>query len=166
MGSVEYLLGSAKMSQRELEHLGDPDLEIAGLRVWVHGRQFPDATDYWDGNWLRVTGRCNYPGSSVRVHGSIIHLGELVGLLRGCERLLQTLSGRAELACIEPNLRVELEAKTGGHIDVAISITPDHMTKKHSFNDAFDQTYLPPIISACKRILERFPVREGERLPA
>jgi len=154
------------MSQRELEHLGDPDLTIAGLRVWVHGRQFPEATDYWDGNWLRVTARCNYPGSSVRVHGAIIHLGELVGLLRGCERLYETLTGRAELACIEPNLRVTLNAETGGHIQVCISITPDHLSENHSFTDGFDQTFLPPIIAACKRILDQFPVREEERLPA
>jgi hypothetical protein len=39
------------MNPGELERLGEPDLVIAGLRVWVHGRQFPQAVDYWDGNW-------------------------------------------------------------------------------------------------------------------
>ena len=159
-------MGSTEMKQRELENLGESDLQIAGLRVWIHGREFPDATDYWDGNWLRVTAYCTSPESNVRVHGSIIHLAEILGLLRGCERLYETLTGRAELACIEPSLRVELEAETGGHIRVVVSITPDHMTEKHSFHDGIDQTYLPPIIAACRRILERFPVREAEKLPA
>lgn len=154
------------MSHRELENLGEPDLQIAGLRVWVHGRQFPDATDYWDGNWLRVTACCTYPESSVRVHGSIIHLGEVVGLQRGLERLYETLTGRAELVCIEPNLHVDLEAETGGHIRVVISITPDHLSEKHTFSDNFDQTFLPPITAACSRILERFPVRQAHQLPA
>jgi len=158
-------LGSVKMKQREVENLGEHDLEIAGLRVWIHGRQFPDSTDYWDGNWLRVTAYCTYQ-SAVRVHGSLIHLREIAGLLQGCERLYQTLEGRAALECLEPNLRVELVAETGGHIHVVISITPDHMSETHSFTDGFDQTYLPPVIAACKRILERFPMRGAEGLPA
>ncbi len=28
---------------------GEPDLRLEGLRIWVHGRQFPDHQDYWDG---------------------------------------------------------------------------------------------------------------------
>jgi hypothetical protein len=152
------------MSDRELEALGEPDLQIAGLRVWVHGRQFPPSQDYWDGNWLRVTAYCSYPQSSVRVHGSIVHLGEIHGLHREVENLYQTLQGQAELRCIEPNLGVELQAQTGGHIRVKISITPDHMTEAHSYTDGFDQTYLPPIIGGCKAILDKFPLREPEAL--
>jgi len=38
--------------------LGMPDLKLEGLQIWIHGRQFPDAADYWDGNWLRVTAHC------------------------------------------------------------------------------------------------------------
>ena len=152
------------MDRRELESLGEPHLVIAGLRVWVHGRQFPHAVDYWDGNWLRVTAFCIYPQSMVRTHGSIIHLGEVSGLLRECEQLYQTLQGQAGLRCMEPNLGVELTGETGGRIKVQLSITPDHMSESHSFTDAIDQTYLPPIIAACRAILAKFPVREPENL--
>ncbi|MFO0839358.1 MAG: hypothetical protein U1D55_12645 [Phycisphaerae bacterium] len=34
---------------------GLPDFEIAGFRVCVFGRQFEQAQDYWDGNWLLCT---------------------------------------------------------------------------------------------------------------
>lgn len=153
------------MDRRELDTLGEPDLVIAGLRLWIHGRLFPKSVDYWDGNWLRVTAYCIYPQSIVRSHGPIIHLGEIVGLLRGCEQLYQTLQGQAALSCMEPNLGVELIAETGGHIRVQLSITPDHMAESHSFTDSFDQTYLPPIIAACQAILVKFPVREPEVLP-
>lgn len=152
------------MSTRALDALGDPDLKIAGLRLWVHSRQFPKSQDYWDGNWLITTTHCLYPQSSVRAHGSIVHLGEIYGLLRSTENLYQTLQGQAELRCIEPNLGVELLAQTGGHIRVKISITPDHMTESHSFIDSFDQTYLPSIIAECKAILAKFPLREPEAL--
>jgi hypothetical protein len=153
------------MDPRELEHLGEPDLTIAGLRLWVHGRQFPQSSDYWDGNWLRVTAYSVYPDSQVRAHGPIVHLSEIVVLLRECKRLYQSLEGTAGLRCIEPNLRVELVAENRGRIKMALSITPDQMTESHSFTDDLDQTYLPPIIAACQTILEKFPVREAEDLP-
>lgn len=152
------------MNLSELAQLGEPHLVISGLRVWIHGRQFPDALDCWDGNWLRVTAYCVYPDSMVRAHGTIIHLGEVFGLLRECERLYQTLQGRAVLRCIEPNLTVELLAETGGRIRAKVSITPDHMVESHSFEEEIDQTYIPPIICSCQEILIQFPIREPEAI--
>ena len=150
------------MTIKQLEKLGEPDIQIAQLRIWIHGRQFPEAADYWDGNWLNVTACCIGDGSSVRAQGSIIHLGEIVGLLGDCETLYESLSGRAELKCIEPNLNVRLESESGGHIGVTIDITADHMSESHQFIDGMDQTYLPPIISACRNVLERFPLRDAD----
>lgn len=147
------------MNTRELEPLGEPDLQIAGLRLWVHDRQSPQSLDYWDGNWLVVTVHCIYPQSSVRIHGSIVHLGEIYDLLQETETLFETLQGKAELRCMEPNLGIELLAQTGGHIRVRISITPDQMTESHSYTDGLDQTYLPPVIAGCQAILAKFPLR-------
>jgi hypothetical protein len=138
----------------------EPDLRIAGLAVWVHGRQFEDADDYWDGNWLNVTARCEYAGSRITVTGSLIHLVEVERLLQGCEHLNATLSGTATLECMEPNLSVKLDmAGHTGHVEVTIAITPDHMSEKHQYTDYLDQTFLPPIIDACRAILRRHPLR-------
>ena len=93
---------------------------------------------------------------------SIVHLGEIYGLLHETETLYQTLQGQAELRCMEPNLGVQLLAQTGGHIRVKISITPEHMSESHNYMDGFDQTYLPPIIAGCKAILAKFPLRDAE----
>jgi len=152
------------MNLDEFERLGEPDLVIAGLRVWIHGRQFPQSVDYWDGNWLRVTAYSVYQDSMVRAHGSILHLGELADLLRECEELYKTLQGCAALRCIEPNLAVELNAENGGCIRARVSITPDHMNESHSFEQEIDQTYLPPIIGSCQAILGKFPIRDPEAL--
>uniref|UniRef100_UPI0037BE5CD3 WapI family immunity protein n=1 Tax=Ideonella sp. TaxID=1929293 RepID=UPI0037BE5CD3 len=89
---------------------------------------------------------------------------DIYGLLHETETLYQSLEGRAELRCIEPTLGVELSAQTCGHIQVKISITPDHINESHSYTDGFDQTYLPPIITGCKAILSKFPLRESEAL--
>jgi len=154
------------MDTTEIERLGEPDLRIAGLRVWVHGRQFPDSADYWDGNWLNATAYCLYPDSSVRVRGSFLHLSEIAHFLRECQHLYESLGGKAGLDCMEPYVDVQLSAQTGGHIKVELCLRPDLATESHRFTDGFDQTFLPAIISQCRRILERFPVREPEKLPA
>jgi hypothetical protein len=142
-----------------MQDLGEPDFAIAGLKVWIHGRQFPDATDYWDGNWLLVTISCTYPSSSVTAGGPILHLSEVATFKKSCEELYQKLKGRAVLDCMEPNLRVGLLAEGHGRIQVAISITPNHLTESHEFRDEVDQTFLPPIIAGCERILKKFPIR-------
>lgn len=149
-------------SPREIVSLGDPSLQIAGLRLWVHGRQFPEAMDYWDGNWLRATAYCEYPGASVWVRGSILHLGELVSLREDCERLYATLQGTAKLDCIEPNLNVTLTMERFGKLQVRIEITPDELVQTHAFLDSLDQTYLPGIVRQCDAIFETLPIREVE----
>ena len=148
------------------EAVREPDLVMAGLRIWVHGRQFPKSYDYWDGNWLCVTASWINGDSAVTVRGPIIHLGDLAGLLRGCEQVYASLSGLAELKCMEPNLGVALEAKSLGHIDVRVQLTPDHMRESHEFRDSIDQTYLPAIVSSCYRIFEAYPLRQSEKCPA
>jgi hypothetical protein len=147
---------------RELETLGEPDLQIAGLQIWVHGRQFAEAMDYWDGNWLRVTAYAVYADSAVRVRGSIVHLGEVDGLMRGCERLYASLNGVAKLACIEPNLSVTMEIQKHGHMAVQVEITPDHLSETHTFRSEFDQSYLPEIIRQCNALLARLPIRNAD----
>lgn len=154
------------MNLHELEELGAPDLVVSGLSVWIHGREFPDAIDYWDGNWLRVTAYCASSHSMVRTHGPIIHLGEVLGLHTECEALYRTLSGSAALRCIEPNLTFELIGGTRGSVKLSVSIAPDHLNESHKFEEEIDQTYLPPIIAACQAILLKYPVREPKALAA
>ncbi|RKP47779.1 hypothetical protein D7S86_22760 [Pararobbsia silviterrae] len=91
--------------------------------------------------------------------GPIVHLSEVEGLLEGCERLYESLSGAAKLQCMEPNLAATLTASTGGRIDVEIHITPDHMAEAHEFKGSIDQTFLPAIILQCRELLAEYPVR-------
>jgi hypothetical protein len=140
----------------------DADLAISGLRIWIEGRAFPKSEDYWDGNFLHVTATWAQGETTVTVRGPIIHLGELARLLDECEKLYASLSGQAELKCIEPNLGIVLKAKSLGHIDVRIQLTPDHMRESHEFHDSMDQTYLPAIVTSCTRIFEKYPIRQSD----
>jgi len=107
-----------------------PDLKLEGPQIWIHGRQFPDAADYWDGNWLRVTAHCGGNGASVFATGSIIHLSELDRWLVETQELPKNLSGEAKLACMEPALSVTLKSGSLDHITMEVSIALDHMTRR------------------------------------
>ena len=148
----------------DLAQLGEPDIRIAALRVWVHGREHEDARDHWDGNWIRVTAHCAEEGGSVRVSGPILHLGEVAGFLSTTESLHATLEGEAVLGTMEPNLRVALAvADRRGTIDVEVKITPNHLAQDHVFRFALDQSHLPRIAADLRAVLERYPVRGSPR---
>ena len=141
------------------EPLGAPNLHIAGLRLWVHGRQFPMADDYWDGNWLQVTVHCGAPGASVWVTGPILHGSEITHFLRGVEAIHASLQGEASLPCMEPEFAVTLTAQELGHITMVVAITPDHLSQTHRFTFTIDQSYLPSVMDSCRAILRQYPVK-------
>lgn len=70
---------------RDQDKLGKPDIKIAGLSIWVHGREREGDLDYWNGNWVRVTVQCKAQGAEVITSGSIIHLPEIAALLKGAK---------------------------------------------------------------------------------
>jgi hypothetical protein len=141
------------------EPLEAPDLHIAGLRLWVHGRQFPMADDYWDGNWLQVTVHCGAPGARVWVTGPILHVSEIAHFLRGVEAIYASLQGEATLPCMEPELGVTLTAEGRGHITMVVAITPDHLSQAHRFTFTLDQSYLPPVMDYCRTLLRQYPIK-------
>jgi hypothetical protein len=144
---------------KALGNLGTPDVKLAGLQIWIHGREFPKSRDYWDGNWLRVTAHCGADGASVVTSGSIIHLDELQRWLTESEKMHRTLRGEASLECIEPELNVRLRAMSLGRIAMEVEITPNNITQQHSFEFEIDQSYLAPLIEQCRSILEAYPIR-------
>jgi hypothetical protein len=143
-----------------VDKLGPPDIEIETLRFWIHSRQFPEAMDFWDGNWVNVTVHCSAEGANVTVEGPILHLPELKAWIDGCQRMYDNLSGRAELNCIEPNLAVEMSADKTGQVEMEVDITADQMCQAHHFKFTLDQSYLPGLIRGCNKVLEKYPLRE------
>ena len=143
-----------------LADFGEPDVRVAGFQLWVHGRQFPEAEDYEDGNWLRVTAHCGASGASVWAQGSILEVTDIAGLGDGCAAMLGGGMKSATLAPCEPQLRVSLDASDSvGHIRVQVEITPDHLLQSHRFEFEVDQSYLPGIIKQCSDIVKEYPIR-------
>ena len=141
-------------------HLGEPQIKLGGLQIWIHGRQFPNEQDYWDGNWLNVTAHCGTDQASVWTSGPILHVPDLVRWLTDLEVMNRTVSGAADLVSLEPELSVELKMNNLGHVRMRVEITPDNMTQEHSFEFEIDQSYLDALISNLRALLEKYPVRE------
>jgi hypothetical protein len=143
----------------EADSPDEPDLCLEGFRLWVHDRQFPDAADYWDGNWLRVTARMEANGARVETSGALIRVDELAAFSKELKKLVETLVATAELRCLEPNLHLLLQGDGLGHVAVTVTITPDQLTQSHRFIFGVEQTYLWPLATACDDILWKFPLR-------
>lgn len=149
------------MSKIDINKLGDPDLKINQFKLWIHGRQFPNSNDFWDGNWLNISAYCGESGANVYVNGPLVHLSEIEEWLKLCQDLNQKLDGTATLKFTEPNLifKIELEKGSG---TFSIYITPDLINQDHWFHFDIDQSYLSSIISDSKIILKRYPLRNKE----
>lgn len=151
------------MKEVVADQLGAPAVRLAGFQLWVHGREFPDAEDCWNGNWLSVTAHCGSAGGSVWVTGTIL---DTVSIPRFHDSLLAlpgALRGEAVLGSDEPNLLVRVNAADRtGHLRMRVELTPEHLTQGHWFACEIDQSYLPPVIAQCASLLEQFPVRDPE----
>jgi len=140
----------------------DPDLKLGGFSLWVLGRQFPDANDFWDGNWLHILARMQAPGASVEVRGAIVRASEIAKFVQELEPLHMNLVGEAALRCMEPNLQIVVRCCDAlGHVTVQVMITPNHMTQSHEFKFELDQTYLGSLLDGCRNVLSNWPVRAG-----
>ena len=146
------------MPRREPEY-GEPDFAFCGLKVWIHGREFPKSLDYWDGNWIDVTATCDSSNASVEVRGVILHLTELQHLCGLIETMQRELSGKQELECMEPYLTFVFNVEKTGAVDFKLIVKPNPLTaEEHTFHFEIDQSYFPMFVQQCRSVLKRYPI--------
>ena len=91
------------MSEPDPAALGDPDLALAGLTLWVH--RLDRAED-----WIDATVLCVGPGARVWAAGSFLQLDDLRRWRRTVIELWHGAVQEAVLDTLEGVLRVELRA--------------------------------------------------------
>ena len=149
----------------ERANYGEPDLEIDGFQLWIHGREFPQSQDYYDGNWLRITAHCGARGADVWISGSLLMVTDLVSFGKDCEALAIGSTEKATLNPMEPELEISLERSDSlGHFTAVVDITPDHMDQEHRFEFETDQTYLHRLTSQCQQIAKKYPIRGADQI--
>jgi hypothetical protein len=140
-----------------------PDFKLAGLSLWVDGRQFENAEDYWDGNWLNIRAEVEAHHARVKAQGSFLRIDEFQGFRDELATLYRELKGVAKLEPLEPDLSIEVTAQARGVIVAEIRLTPDHLTQSHRFEFEIDQSYLPAVIREIDQLLDKFPVRGSDQ---
>jgi hypothetical protein len=149
---------------RNAEALGEPDLSVAGLQIWVHNQPNAKSKEPFDADWLTVTAHCGQAGATVWAAGEILTASGFERFGHELDQIHRQLEGKASLESHEPNLIVRIVASDGhGHIAMTVDITPDHMTQRHHFEFSLDQTFLRDVARQCEAILNRFPNPHAHR---
>ena len=136
----------------------EPSLRFGGFSLWVDQRQFPDASDYWDGNWLMVRARMGASGARVECEGPILMTTDVKQFRDQLAAMVDSLTGEATLMGLEPEINVVLTMQKMGQVEATIEITADHINQHHRFTFELDQSYLPGLVRSCEAILDQFPV--------
>lgn len=139
-----------------------PDIVLGGFRLRVLAREFPNARDEWDGNWLLAEAECNARGARVMVEGPFILAQELAVIAASLEVATSMRERHGSVQLMEPYLSLLWDTSTHGGFRLIVAITPDQLTQKHEFIFDLDLSYLDATIAQCRAVLARFPVRSHE----
>ena len=84
--------------------LDEPALNFCGLSLWIDQRQFPDALDFWDGNWLMARARMEAIGARVECKWPILMTTDIMQFRDQLSAMAVSLAGEATLKSLEPGL--------------------------------------------------------------
>jgi hypothetical protein len=137
-----------------------PSIALGDFQLTVHRRQFPDAHDRWDGNWLHVTAQCTQAGAIVAAGGPITEAPDLQRFRDELAAVHASRRGQAELRGAEPDLHVRVVSSgASGRLQVRVELSPYPRTQGHWFEFDVAEADLPATIRQLDAVLELFPVR-------
>lgn len=130
------------------------------LKLTPVARAYPTATDYWDGNWLRV-GVSACAGAFQGRQEALLRTDEFARFRAELSVLHETLLGEAVFSSLERWVEVRLVGDGMGHVAVAIEIRDQPgLGNSLRFGEgiSIDQTDLPRLIDGVDEVLRVFPV--------
>jgi hypothetical protein len=139
-------------------YLGEPNIDFQGLRIWVHGRQFPEGTGgYWDGNWLRVTIHYHSANSNfILENDPAIHLSDLYQLQLECAAIKDGKKENADVEFIEPYLHFKFDFKTTGEeFRFGLEIP---VVEKHEYTIGVSKIDLKLLLTQLDDVFVKYPL--------
>jgi hypothetical protein len=131
----------------------DTQIEIEVIR-----RKYPNATDYWDINWVDCTVSVNIPGYKAHFSADLT-TNEIRDFYSELIRMETNLKGQAKLNNLDGYLDVEGEMNNTGRIIWSAELCyPAGYGAKLSFDFEADQSFLKELIKQLEQILTVFPV--------
>jgi hypothetical protein len=132
--------------------------EAEYLTLTVHGRNRPQDTDYWGGNFLWCTAEVS-AGAFRGLVSNVLRNEDLARFLSWLEAQFQRLDGEALLDTLDGWLDVRVICAARGQVEVRGQLCDAPLGGNTlEFRLTFDQTYLPPMIAQVRAAVEAFPV--------
>ena len=129
------------------------------VEVTLLRRTYPDAPDFWDGNWLSAKVRAASHGLQGAMEAQF-RVDELMALGTRLSDLHRTLTGQLEFWPMEPHLKLTFQMGKGGGLRVYVELQPDMADPARlAFELCLDQTFIPGIVEQLGTDLEPFPQR-------
>jgi hypothetical protein len=137
------------------------------FRIEALRREFSDATDFYDRNWLIVRFSAKDAVSKVGVCGPYLLTSELRSLLDGARDLTAGRISQFTLPTIEPILRLSSEKRDGSE-DFVASVTihsemcppggPGSSRSIHKYEFGIDRADLQALQRQLEAVLDAYPV--------
>ena len=159
-------MGTAEIGRETTETLGAPALEAAGLRLWIHGRQFPSAHDPDEGNLLSATIRCEADGLIVRSEGAGVRASDIARWARDLRELLKGTTALARVSVKKRVLEIAFhQTEDLERVRMRVAVVPAEGVRGHAFEFDLFRNEIEDMVRQCDDILRAYPVR-GASLPS
>ena len=147
-----------------MDRSASADLSIGPIRLFPLGRLPHPTADPWWVDEIVCRAGAEASGLSVEVEGQIPSRN-FQFFLADLQSVYDSLEGTATLDGSDLGLVVGIKALPLGHMSVAAEFWPSGIWDGPlGANFQLDQTDLRPILSACRTILDNFPVRADRSL--
>ncbi len=129
------------------------------LRIEILGRAHPDASDFWDGNWVnaRISARAGgFRGGAV----AFLRTTDFAEFRERLQQLYQQLSGEAVFETLEGWVEVRVIGDGRGHMETRVSLTDEPgVGNKLVFTlPGLDQTHIFDAIGHLCEIEDMYPI--------
>jgi hypothetical protein len=126
------------------------------------GREFPDVSEYWDGNWIMITVSLLMPGLSVEITDPCIRADELEAFLLELRSFSLGYSTGVESSFREPVLFIGLSVPEQGEQDIVcrveINVFADDGVATVALEMDLTHDALDLFIRGIEDILREYPV--------